>query len=69
MSMMEATELQEIKDYWESKYPHVDIRLWSNEDRTKHYGHMLMHSSNINFEADTVGQLISLGEEFLRKNK
>lgn len=66
---MEAIELKEIKEYWETKYPNVDIRLWSNENSTKHYGHMLMHSSNIHFEADTVGQLISLGEDFLRKNK
>jgi hypothetical protein len=66
---MIATELEEIKSYWNKKYPQVDIRLWGNDDNSKYFGHMINHESNEHFQANTVGELINLGEQFLRKVK
>lgn len=66
---MIATELEEIKAYWNTKYPLVDIRLWGNGKDKKYFGHMIMSDSNEHFQADTIGELISLGEQFLRKIK
>jgi len=63
------TELKKIEDYWSNKYPNVDIRLWSNEYETKYYGQVMLASTNLNFEADTIGRLINLGEDILRMNK
>lgn len=64
---MIATELQEIKDYWSKKYPNIYITLYSNEDGTKLYGKMMAHDCSFDLHADTIGELISQGEVFLRK--
>lgn len=64
---MLSTELDDIKTYWLNKYPFIEVKLWNNEDETKYFGQMIKHDSNINFQADTVGELINLGEQFLRK--
>lgn len=64
---MMATELEEIHKYWSHKYPYVDIRLWGNEDGTQYFGQMLKKDRNVHLQADTIGKLISLGEDFLRK--
>ena len=64
---MEATELKEIRDYWTKKYPTVDVTLWSNSGNGKYFGKMSAYDSAIDLIADTVGELISQGENFLRK--
>lgn len=64
---MLATELEEIKSYWIKKYPMVEIRLWGNEDQSRFFGQMInAHESHL-FESSTIGELINLGEQFLRK--
>ena len=64
---MEVTDLKEIRDYWTKKYPTVDVILWGNNDNGKFFGKMMAHNSSIDLLADTVGELISQGENFLRK--
>lgn len=64
---MIATELKEIKDYWTKKYPTVDITLYPRSDNGKYLGKMMTHNSSFDLQADTVGELISQGESFLRQ--
>jgi hypothetical protein len=66
---MESTELEEIKSYWNKKYPTVDIIFYPKFDNGKYYGKMLTHNLSFDLSADTVGQLISQGEGFLRALK
>ena len=64
---MIVAELQEIKDYWAKKYPTIFITLYSNEESTKFFGKMMAHDCSLDLHADTIGDLISQGESFLRK--
>jgi hypothetical protein len=64
---MAETELQEIKDYWTQKYPHVAITLYPKHDDGKYRGKMMTHNDSFDLQADTIGELISQGESFLRK--
>jgi len=64
---MPVTELNEIKDYWSKKYPHIFITLYTNEDATKYFGKMMTHDASLDLNADTIGELIGQGEAFLRK--
>lgn len=64
---MIATELKEIKDYWGKKYPNVFITLYPNQDGDKFYGKMMGANETVDLSADTIGDLISQGEAFLRK--
>lgn len=66
---MEATDLQDIRDYWRKKYPHVSIMLYPSRDDGKFCGTMMTHNQNHYLKADTIGELISQGEIFLRKVK
>jgi hypothetical protein len=66
---MDSTELQEIKDYWTKKYPHVAITLYPKYDDSKYRGKMMTHNESFDLQADTIGELISQGESFLRKVK
>lgn len=62
-----TTELEEIKDYWTKKYPNIYITLYSNEDGDKFFGKMMAAEVSLDLNADTIGELISQGESFLRK--
>lgn len=64
---MIVTELQEIKDYWANKYPHVEIILWKHDGDVKYYGRMKHMESSSHFSCETVGELINQGESFLRQ--
>ena len=64
---MEVTELKEIKLYWANKYPHISISLYPKVDNGKYCGKMMTHNSSFDLNADTIGELISQGESFLRK--
>lgn len=64
---MIATELKEIRDYWSNKYPNVAITLYPKADGGKYCGKMMTHNSSFDLSADTVGELISQGESFLRQ--
>lgn len=66
---MAETELQDIRDYWASKYPHVFISLWSNDDKTKYFGKMMCPERSVDLHADSIGSLITVGEDFLRRVK
>lgn len=64
---MKATELQEMQDYWKGKYPDIEVTLYFNEDNKKYCGKMLSSSYSCYLQAETVGELISQAEDFLRK--
>ncbi len=64
---MIAIELQEIKDYWTKKYPTVTIVIYPFHDDGKYRGKMMTHNESFDLQADTIGELISQGESFLRK--
>lgn len=64
---MSATELKEIKDYWNKKYSNVLIMLYQNQDGDKFFGKMIGPQETVDLQADTIGELISQGESFLRK--
>lgn len=64
---MEATELQEIKDYWKRKYPHVLVNLWINKEGDKYFGMMMAGDQDVHLASDTFGELINQGEKFLRR--
>lgn len=64
---MEATELKDLRTYWMKKYPTINVTLYSNEDGTKYFGKMMACNSSLDLQADTIGELISQGESFLRK--
>lgn len=64
---MPMSELQEIKDYWEKKYPNVLITIFQNDEGTKFFGKMMGAQENADLLADTIGELISQGEAFLRR--
>ena len=66
---MTVTELDEIRRYWSKKYPNVLVTLYANEDCTKYFGKMMGCEANEDLTADTIGDLISQGEAFLRKLK
>ena len=57
-------DLTEIKDYWEKKYPNVLINVWEAEGKFSGMMHVIGKSANIS--GDTIGELISQGEDFLR---
>lgn len=67
--MHEVKELKEIREYWAKKYPGIDISLYRNQDGTKYYGKMHAYESSFDINADTIGELISQGESFLRRMK
>ncbi len=60
------TELEELKDYWAKKYPHISVTLYPRFENGKYCGKMMTHNSSIDLSADTIGELISQGESFLR---
>lgn len=64
---MIVTELQELKNYWNKKYPTVATTLWNNQARDKYFGLMSSAQHQVDLCADTIGELISQGEAFLRK--
>lgn len=66
---MAQTDLQEIKDYWTTKYPNVAITLYPQHGDGKYRGKMMTYNASFDLQADTIGELISQGESFLRKVK
>ncbi len=64
---MLGTELKQIKDHWTKKYPDVFITICANESSRKFFGRMMGSQENIDLSADTIGDLISQGEAFLRR--
>lgn len=63
---MKVTELQDIQDYWKKKYPTVEVILYPQSENGKYFGKMMTHNLSFNLNADTIGELISQGERFLR---
>lgn len=63
---MVDNELQEISDIWSNKFPNISISLWSNDDKTMYFGKIMTKETCFDWEAGSIGLLISLGEDFLR---
>lgn len=63
---MAQTELDEIKTYWQNKYPNITITLYPRQENGKYCGKMISYNSSQDLNADTIGELISQGEIFLR---
>lgn len=66
---MESEDLKEIKAYWEDKYPNIHIVLFPKLENGKFGGKMMSHDSTFDLMADTIGELISQGESFLRSRR
>lgn len=66
---MARKELDEIKGYWDKKYPNIYVSLYSNQDGNKYFGRMMGTMDTVSLSADTIGDLISQGEAFLRTLK
>ncbi len=64
---MVISELDELKELWEKKYPDLFISLWTNEDSNHYYGKMMVKDNSMDLNADSIAGLIHLGEEFLRR--
>ncbi len=64
---MADKELQELKEYWINKYPNVSITFYPRMEEGKYCGKMMTNNQSLDLQADTVGELISQGESFLRK--
>jgi predicted RNA-binding protein (virulence factor B family) len=64
---MVAIELQELREYWEKKYPRLNIKLYSDDEGTRFYGMMRSRDFWAEIRAHSMGELISQGEDFLRK--
>jgi hypothetical protein len=60
------TDLEEIQDYWTTKYPRVMVNLWSNKEGDKFFGKMTTVDNSTDLFSSTLGDLISQGEIFLR---
>lgn len=63
---MAQTELEEIQSYWKTKYPSIAVTLCPRVDGGKYCGNMMTHNASYDLHADTIGELISQGEQFLR---
>jgi len=64
---MKSKELKQIREYWNTKYPNVEIILYEKTEDGKYFGKMMTSNYSFDFNADTIGCLISQGENFLRK--
>lgn len=64
---MESQDLQDLKDFWTKKYPHIGITLYPIHSDGKYRGKMMTDNESFNLLADTIGELIGQGESFLRK--
>lgn len=63
---MAETELEEIRRFWEKRYPNIEVTLYANEAGDKYFGRMRGAESTVELTADTIGDLIGQGEAFLR---
>lgn len=63
---MAQTELEQIKKYWENKYPQVHIVLYPHVEGHKYMGRMTTLNTSFDLNASTIGELITQGESFLR---
>ena len=59
------TDLEEIIEYWKKKYPSIYVNLWPLANGRFH-GLMRNQDGTTELSADTIGELISQGENFLR---
>lgn len=66
---MTATDLEDIKEYWANKYPHVAITLYPKHADGRYRGKMMTNNESLDLLADTIGELINQGEDFLRRAK
>jgi hypothetical protein len=62
-------EVAQLKEYWGKKYPHVNLILWANDEGNRFVCKMSSASKSLDVSCETLGELISKGEEFLRGAK
>lgn len=60
------TDIEEILEYWKKKYPNVYVSIWPGTGKIQ--GIMRNHERSMELSADTIGDLISQGESFLRES-
>jgi hypothetical protein len=63
------SELKELKEFWNTKYPNIIVDLWSNHDNDRFFGKMISMTESIDLQASTIGEIIAQGEAFLRRTK
>jgi len=61
------TELEEIVQFWQNKYPTMVVHIWPHQEGEKYRGKMICPNENHDLCADTIGELIAQGEAFLRR--
>jgi hypothetical protein len=66
---MARTELIDLMEYWTKKYPNIHVSIYPHTEGQKYFGRMTTHSTSFDLSADTIGELISQGESFLRTVK
>lgn len=62
-------DIKDLKTYWTKKYPQVDVNIWDRYDKDGYVGSISHNGERADISADTLGQLIIKGEDFLRKVK
>lgn len=66
---MQSKDLIEIKTYWNKKYPHINVKLYDDGKGTEFFGNIVHAGESINLSANTIGELIAQGENFIRRRK
>jgi aspartyl/asparaginyl-tRNA synthetase len=66
---MTVRDLEDIKKYWEKKYPQITITFYPMHDDGKYRGKMRTPNESFDLLADTIGEIIGQGESFLRRIK
>ena len=60
--------LKELKLYWSKKYPTILITLWEDAVKGIYVGRLQSNKEQSVIKSDSIGDLISQGESFLRRN-
>lgn len=60
--------IEQIQNYWRTKYPTIDTKLWEDKEKKLFFGRMNSHNASINLKEGSLGDLINTGERFLRQH-
>lgn len=59
--------LEHLSDYWKKKYPRSYIHLWGSPGNAQYHATFMGHTNSMNLTESNLGDLITKGENFLRK--
>lgn len=59
--------LSEVRRYWIQKYPNVYVSIWEDKVKEKYRGLLSSCGSSRAIHAESVGEFILKGEEFIRE--